>query len=154
MPPFDNIHEQRDMPKRYNPNKHLDSRLRTRLTLYFIIAVVLVCISIYYIIADRVATLYPLLALAIGMGLGALASRMFHITWDHGARQAISRFDAYGIAILALYIVFEIYRKQIVGYFIHGPALVATSFALFAGIMIGRLIGIRGRIREVVEENL
>jgi hypothetical protein len=154
MNPIDDIHDQRNMPKRYNPQKHLDPKLRRRLTLYYFIALVLVVIAIFHIIRDHVSTLYPLLSLAIGIGLGALASRMFHITWDHGARQAISRFDTYGIVILVFYIAFEAFRNDIIGYFIHGPSVVATSFALFAGTMIGRLIGMRGRIREVVAENL
>ncbi len=148
------IHDQRNMPKRYDPQKHLDPKLRRRLSLYFFIAIILVGIAIYHIIADQVSTLYPIIALALGMGLGALISRMFHITWDHGARQAISRFDTYGVLILIAYIFFAIYRRQLIEQFIHGPSVVAATFALFAGTMIGRLIGMRGRIREVVEENL
>jgi hypothetical protein len=148
------IHEQRDMPKRYDPQKHLDPRLRHRLTLYFFIALVLVGIAIYHIIVDEVSTLYPVIALALGMGLGALVSRMFHISWDRGAKQAISQFDAYGIAILVAYIFFAFFRKHLVEQFIHGPSVVAATFALFAGTMIGRLLGMRGRIKEVIHENL
>lgn len=154
MNPITDMHDQRNMPDDYDPKKHLDPKLRRRLTIYFIIAFILVGISIYYIIVDEVSTLYPLLGLILGIGLGALMARMFHITWDHGAKTAISRFDLYGIIILVAYIFLEIFRKQIVEYFIHGPSVVATSFALFAGTMIGRLIGMRGRIKEVMHENL
>lgn len=154
MNPLDNIHEQRNMPRRYDPAKHLDSRLRLRLTLYFIIAVVVLGIAIYHIIVDEVSTLYPLVFFGLGVGLGALVARMFRVSWDRGAKQAILHFDIYGALILALYILFALYRARLVEYFVHGPSLVATTLAFFAGTMIGRLIGIRGRIKEVMHENL
>jgi hypothetical protein len=154
MNPLDNIHDQRDMPKRYNPEKHLDSKLRTRLTLYYFITLALIVIVILHILIDHVQTYWPLLGLGIGAALGAGISRMFHITWDKGAKQAISQMDAFGVLILISYIVFEFYRDEIIERFIQGPAVVATSFAVIAGVMLGRLIGMRGKIREVVTENL
>jgi len=125
-----------------------------RLSIYFIIGASLVFIVIYHILVDHVRSFFPLLALGLGFVLGLLIARMFQISWDHGAKKAISHMDEFGIIILVLYVVFEIYRDEIIEHFVHGPAVVATSFALLAGVMIGRLVGIRGRIKEVVHENL
>jgi len=154
MNPITDMHEQRDMPRRYSPIKHLDKKLRYRLTVYFIISFALVGIVIYHIIVDQVSTFFPLLGLAIGVGIGVVMSRMFHITWDHGAKKAISHMDEFGILILVVYIVFAFYRDDIIGRLVHGPAFVATSFAVLTGLMIGRLIGIRDRIKVVVTENM
>ncbi len=132
----------------------VQTKLKIRLIIYFLLAVAIIGIVIFHIISDNVSFVYPLIALVVGTGLGTFVSRIFKITWDHGAGQVISEFDIIGVLILIGYVFFELYREEIVEYFIHGPQVIATSFALLAGIMIGRILGIRTKIVNLLNENL
>ncbi len=132
----------------------INKKLAVFLILYILLALILLTITLYHIVVDRVFFIYPLLAVLIGTGVGIFISRMNKISWDHGARHVISEFDIVGVLILVLYILFELYQEEIIGYFVQGPALFATSFALFAGIMIGRILGIRNRIVQTLSENI
>ncbi|HVS79993.1 MAG TPA: hypothetical protein VHF05_03350 [Candidatus Paceibacterota bacterium] len=133
-------------------HRHVHTRLKLRLVFYFLISIVLVMLVALHIIVDQVNFLFPAIAIVIGLGVGIILSRTSHITWDHGAQKVISRFDILGGIILALYGVFEIFKEEIVEEFVHGPAVVATSLALLTGIMIGRVIGIGGKIVRVLDE--
>ena len=131
---------------------HVDKKLQTRLRLYFLISVVLVCIAIYEVVTGVVGIAIALLSLIAGVGLGILTARMYHLSWDHDAKKIISRLDLFGIIILALYILFAIFRTKIIGHFIHGPAVGGASLSIVAGIMVGRVIGTRGKIAKILRE--
>ncbi len=68
------------------------------------------------------------------------------------AKKVVSRLDTFGIGILILYFLFEILRGNIVGFFTHDVQVATTGFAVLAGIMFGRVLGTRGKIIEVLEE--
>ena len=134
--------------------KHLNKRLKIRLFIYFFLSILLVCVLIYDVLVDQVGFGFPLLGIGIGIVIGIFVSRIFKISWDENAQRVISEMDAFGVIILLIYIIFDVYRERLVEYFIHGPVVVATSFALLTGVMIGRVIGIRGRVIKQIEENL
>lgn len=77
---------------------------------------------------------------------------MQKLSWDHESGKIISRMDTLGVALLLIYIPFEIFREKIIGLFIHGPAVFTVSFALLSGLMYGRVLGIRGKIRSLFKE--
>ena len=134
--------------------KHLVSkRLKARLLIYFTIAVILSVIVVYQMFIDQVSIVYTLLSAVIGLGIGAITSRIFKITWDHGAQKVISQFDAFGIVILVCYVILEINRKAVFGYFVHDRSVVAISLAFITGVMIGRVVGIRTKINQQLKEN-
>lgn len=77
---------------------------------------------------------------------------MFHTSWNDDAKKIVSRLDMFGGGILILYILFEILREQIVGYFTHDVQVGTVGFAVLAGIMFGRVLGTRGKIIEILKE--
>jgi hypothetical protein len=125
---------------------HVQKRLRVRLALYALIALVLTGIVVLHVVRDGVGPLLPLAGLALGAAVGVGASRMYRITWDEGARQVVSRLDKIGVAILVLYVLFEVFREKILPEILPGRAAVAVSFAILVGIMVGRIAGIRSRV--------
>lgn len=131
---------------------HIDKRLRFRLRLYFIIAAVLIVIMLFNFARGALRFDFGIISLLIGIGIGILASRMYHISWNHDAQKVVSRLDMFGIGILVLYAVFELSREKIVGFFTHNLEVGAVGLALLAGIMFGRVIGTRGKILEVLKE--
>jgi hypothetical protein len=131
--------------------KPVARRLRIRLALYFFIFIIVLMIVIFHIVVDHANPFYALLGLAAGITLGIVASRMNKILWNADATEIISQFDTVGIIILILYVVFELFREKIVEQFVGGPSVIAVSFALLSGLMLGRVIGLRRKIRQVFE---
>ncbi len=127
-------------------------RLRIRLTIYFIVSILVLGISVFHVISDNASPILSAVGLVLGMIAGIVFSRMQKISWDEKASQVIGAFDAVGIVFLVLYILFEVFRNAIVARFVSGPSLVAVSFALLAGLMYGRVMGTKGKIKEVFEE--
>jgi hypothetical protein len=131
---------------------HIDKRLRFRLRLYFLIAVLLIGLLIYNVFRGTLQLGYGLVGLGSGIILGAIASRMYHTSWNHDAKKVVSKLDAFGIAILVGYVLFEVFREKIVGYFTHDFQVATVGFAVLAGIMLGRVLGTRGQIIAVLKE--
>jgi hypothetical protein len=74
------------------------------------------------------------------------------MSWNKNANRVVSQLDTLGIGILILYFLFEILRGTMVRFFTHDVQVATTGFALLAGIMYGRLLGTRGRIIQILEE--
>ncbi len=132
--------------------EYVHRKLRIQLIIYFLIAGIVLGISVFHILTDHTNIILPAIGFIIAVFGGTFTSRINKIDWDHGAEKVISTFDALGVFVLICYIAFEVYREKIVEYFVHGPAVVAVSLAVLSGVMFGRVLGIRGRIRQVFRE--
>jgi uncharacterized membrane protein len=142
------------MPEDIEVPDYVSLKLRVRLIIYFLVAFGIVAYAVHQVLVDDVPIFYPVIGLVVGVGVGALSSRMLAISWDKDARQVNAHLDATSIAFIALYIVFEIFKQRITEYFVHDGSIVATSFALLGGIMFGRFLGMQGRVLEVLRKNL
>lgn len=131
---------------------HVDKRLKFSLRLYFIISIVMLAIVSYDIFKSILSIEFALFGIIFGIGAGIISSRMNHLSWNHDGQKIVSRLDTFGIIILAFYIVFAIFRAKIIELFVQGPVVGAISFSIISGIMIGRVIGTRGAILKVLEE--
>lgn len=129
----------------------LDKRIKSQLIFYFLIFLGFLGIAIFQIISNRVGILFPAVGLLFGISIGIFAARVFHISWDHNAGKVIARLDILGITIFLLCLAIEFIQEQYLAYFVQGPLVLTVSFAVFAGVMLGRLLGIRQRVREVLE---
>ena len=139
--------------KSLKPHVHrLDKKLRFRLRLYFLLSLILILILIFNIVRGALRFDFGIISLFAGLAIGIVSARMFKISWNKDADQIVSRLDIFGGVILIFYIVLEVFRTKIVGYFTHGTEITAVSLALFAGIMFGRVLGMRGKIIEVLKE--
>lgn len=134
-------------------NEYAHSKIKIRLIVYIFIALAMYAITIYYIAKDEIGFALPFLGVVVGLGGGFLTSRIYKIKWDKRAQQVISEYDFIGGAILGLYVFFELNREKIVGLFVNGPAVVAVSFAILGGIMIGRILGISRKVNKIIQDN-
>lgn len=132
--------------------RHLHRRLRWQLAFYLLLTLIFCGLSVYHTIIEDVSAAYALSGFFCGGLIGVVFSRIQHISWDHEAQCVIGRFDAVGFGLLIVYIIFEIMRTRIVELFTHGPSVIVTSFAILAGVMIGRVLGIRGEIHDVLRD--
>jgi hypothetical protein len=141
------------MPRDLRPHvKHIDKKLRRRLRIYFLISAILLLILLYNVIRGALRWDLGIAALLVGIIVGIVASRMYHISWDKNAKKVISRLDIYGIIILVLYVLLEIFRERIVGFVTHDFEVGTIGFAILAGIMFGRVLGTRGKIIKVLND--
>jgi hypothetical protein len=95
---------------------------------------------------------FAIVGIFIGLFIGIVTARMRHLSWDKDAKKIVSRLDVVGIIILVLYIAFVIIRSRLIGYFVAVPMVGAVGFAITGGVMIGRVIGTRNAIIEILKE--
>ncbi len=140
-------------PKRHTiSQKNISKKLRRRLQIYFFISIILFIVVCYEIIVHLVPFSFALIGIVVGTAIGFIAARMFHLSWNHDAQEIVSRLDLFGIGILILYIVFAIFRTKIIGHFVHGSSVGGISLSTANGVMIGRVLGTRGRIIKILRE--
>ncbi|MFE4541695.1 hypothetical protein [Arthrobacter sp. NPDC056727] len=142
--------ERRDVLRR-----HVDRKIRMRMRIYAVIFVVLlVVVAIELFLAAPPAVLPALAALAGGIAVGLVASRMFRLEWDRAARTVVGKLDVLGIIILVAYIVFSIFRSRIVALWVPADIVKLCSLAVVDGLMLGQVVGtvggLKGLYRRIV----
>lgn len=137
--------------KKPHRRQFVDKKLRVRLWIFAVIFVIMAGIGIYDTIRGDLAPWLALASLLGGFLLGLLVGRAYNVVWHEGAGKAISKMDLFGGLILGAYIIFAIFRKNIVGHWLAGHALSAFVIWLSGGIMLGRLVTLRGRIIKVLK---
>ena len=128
----------------------LDRKIKAQIIFYSIIFLVLTGIVAFRLFKGNLGVTYSIIGFILGILTGIFATRIFRITWDDSVGKVVARLDALGIIIFLLSIGLEIIQEKYLGYFIHGQMVLIVSFAVFAGVMLGRLLGIRKRVLEVL----
>ena len=61
--------------------------------------------------------------------------------------------DRLGLTILIAYTVFALCRYSIIEYYFRGELVVAITLAVYGGITLGRVVGMRRRIFQVLKQH-
>ncbi len=109
-------------------------------------------VVLYEIFQNTLPLEFAAVGILVGIVVGIITARMYHLLWNHDAKKIVSRLDMLGIMILVTYIVFAIFRTKLISYFVQGPVVGAISFSIIAGMMIGRVVGTRNAIIEILKE--
>jgi predicted neutral ceramidase superfamily lipid hydrolase len=131
-------------------DKNIHPKLRRSLRLYLIIAVIVFIFVLVSAFRAHASGFVVALGFAAGIAAGIVFSRIYKISWDKDAAKAINKTDLYGGVLLILYIAFDLSRDHLVKIFTQGPAVGATSLALLAGALFGRVLGTGWVIIDVV----
>ncbi len=131
---------------------HLHRFLRLRLVIYLTVALSVGAFVVYNSFRNSIPGIFAAVGVAIGLVIGYVASRIHKISWSDKASKVMARMDIFGVGILVLYILFEVFRERIVGRFVDDADVTVTSFSILAGIMYGRVLGIRGNVVRVLKE--
>ena len=133
---------------------HLHSFLRIRLAYYLTISILLAGFVIYNSYQDSISGLYSAGGVIIGISIGFFITRIHKIYWDEKIGKVVGRFDFYGLVLLALLILFQIFREKLIRDFdvVDDIDVTTTGFAVLAGIMYGRVLGIRGNVVQVLKK--
>lgn len=130
--------------------EHIHEKLIRRLKIFIIMFVGMLGFIVYDVIRHGFDPLIIICGFILGIIIGALAGRMFNIQWHKETEKVVANLDTGGIIILVIYIAFSIFRQNILGVWIHGPVLATFSFSLATGAILGRILSINVRIRNVL----
>jgi hypothetical protein len=135
-------------------DKHVHSRLRTRIRLYLGISIAIIIAILYRVVVEGGGILYPLTALVIGIAAGVLLSRMFNVSWDKDAEKVVSRIDVYGGILLVVYIIFELSGEDLIRHWFNGSEVLTLILSLAGGAVLGRGLGMAGKMFSVLRSNI
>jgi hypothetical protein len=144
-------HEKHIARKQFAEN-HIHPKLRRSLRLYLLISAIVLVLVIISMFNARANPLIVGCGLLVGVIVGIVFNRIYKISWDQDAARAVSKTDIYGVGLLVMYVIFDLSRGDLVKLFTHGPAVGATSLALLAGALFGRVLGTGKVIIRVFKE--
>lgn len=132
--------------------KHVHSKLLIQLRIFAAVALVMFGIVLYDVWEDIMSVELAALGIVVGLIAGFVVGKLYKVIWHEDSQKIVTRMDKFGIVVIALYIGFSIFRRQIFGQFIHGPALTAVTFASVGGVMVGRFTAIVGNINKILQQ--
>lgn len=145
------------MPKakkshRHIYKKHVHSRLLLQLIIFIVVSVIMFGIVAYDIFEGILGLQLAVIGIVIGVIAGYLVGKYYGIKWHEDSQKIVTRMDKFGVIVIIIYVGFSIFRRQLLGQFVHGPALTAITFASVGGVMTGRLLAITGNINKILKE--
>lgn len=129
----------------------VDRAIRVRVRVYALIFLVMaVVVVVDTVVVGRRAILPVLACLAGGVAVGAVASRMFALSWDSVSGTVVGRLDAVGVVILVAYLAFTLLRGRLLGLWFDGPVLGVAGLAALTGVVFGQVVGTGRGVRRVL----
>jgi hypothetical protein len=138
--------------KEHPAKKHIDRKLIFRIRIFYLIGIILTGLMLYDVLEGIIGFELSLGGFLLGLFLGFIATRMFIIHWHEEKAKVVSRLDTIGIVIMLLYVAFSASRTWLFGHWIHGSVLTAFTYSILAGVMIGRIAGMRLKIKNILSE--
>ncbi len=140
--------------KEHPAKKHIDRKLIFRIRIFYVIGIILTGLMLYDVLEGIIGIELSLGGFLLGLFLGFIATRMFIIHWHEERAKVVSRLDTIGIIIMLFYMAFSLSRAWFFGHWIHGSILTAFTYSILAGIMMGRVAGMRLKIRNILSKQL
>lgn len=138
--------------KEHPAKKHIDGKLIFRIRIFYVIGIILTGLMLYEVLEGIIGIELSIGGFLVGLFLGFIATRMFIIHWHEEKAKVVSRFDSIGIVVMLLYVAFSASRTWLFGHWIQGSILTAFTYSILAGVMIGRVVGMRLKIKNILSE--
>ncbi len=138
--------------KEHPGKKHIDRKLIFRIRIFYVIGIILTGLMLYDILEGIIGIELSFGGFLLGLFIGFIATRMFMIHWHEEKAKVVSRFDTIGIVIMLFFGAFSVSRAWLFGHWIHGSVLTAFTYTILAGIMIGRIAGMRIKIKSILSK--
>jgi hypothetical protein len=138
--------------KEHPAKKYIDRKLIFRIRIFYLIAIILTGLMLYDVLEGIIGIELSIGGFLLGLLLGFIATRMFIIHWHDEKAKVVSRFDTIGIFVMLLYVAFSASRTWLFGHWIHGSVLTAFTYSILAGVMIGRIVGMRLKIKNILSQ--
>lgn len=136
-----------------NFRQHVHPNLQKRMRIFLVIGTIALLLVAYDVWSGVIGLSIALLSVALGIVIGFITSRIFHLSWSQDGARVVGRIDRIGWFVLGAYIVFEIARtfffQTILGY--ATSQATAITFAFVSSALLSRVLGLRGRILRVLK---
>lgn len=130
----------------------VDKSIRFRTRIYLAIFAAAAAIVIAQSIGIGAASIIPvLIAVAAGVLVGLVASRMYSLSWDTMNGKVVGRLDVIGGVILLGYVLISFFRTDLVRMWVESSIVEVASLAALAGVMAGQVIGTSRGIHRVLQ---
>jgi hypothetical protein len=103
------------------------------------------------VLAGRFGIAFALIGVCVGLVIGIIVSRRYHISWDEETNNVIGRTDLIGAVILVCYLVFVFTKSYFLGFYVQGAALFALLLGMTAGSMLGKVLATRRGINKLLQ---
>lgn len=130
---------------------YLDKRLVRRIRIYTLIMLIMLLVILFEVLQGTFSISWAVGGILIGLGIGTLVSRMYHLNWDEDTSQVISQIDWVGGVILVCYLIFVFTRTHYLSYWVQGVPLMGLIFSLTAGTMLGRVLITEHGIKKILK---
>ncbi|MGA7075981.1 MAG: hypothetical protein WBZ42_05480 [Halobacteriota archaeon] len=141
------------MKKRKEQPKHqyIEARLIRRLRIYLIVMLVVFAAIVIEVLEGRFGIQWAFIGVLIGLVVGIIVSRSYHLSWDVETHNVIGRIDWIGSVLLVCYLVFLFNKSYFLGFYVQGAPLFAIILGTTAGTMLGRILGTRHGINKLLK---
>ncbi|MDP3067011.1 MAG: hypothetical protein Q8N08_09775 [Methanobacteriaceae archaeon] len=112
---------------------------------------VLLAVIIFEVVQSRFSIQLAIGGISIGLVVGIIVSRTYHLSWDEETNKVIGQIDWIGAVILVSYLIFVFTKTDVVGYWKEGTSLFAIIIGITAGTMLGRVLGTKRGINKILE---
>jgi hypothetical protein len=113
--------------------EHLDRRLLLRLRFYLVLMLIEFAVIAVELLNGSFALTSALFFAAVGLIIGIILTRRFHLSWDEKMNTVVGSTD----------LIFVFTKPDILGLYEQGHQLLLALLALSAGTQLGRIIGTR-----------
>ncbi len=129
--------------------EHVDRRLLMRLRFYFIAMLIAFVVIVFEVSNGSFAIATALIFIAVGLAVGIILTRRFHLSWDEKTNTVVGSTDVIGALILVCYVIFVLAKPNIFGLYEQGQQLLIALVAVSAGTQLGRIMGTRHGISRL-----
>jgi len=133
-------------------HSHLHRRLFIQLILFFVIAIVMFGLVILDAITSHLNIWWILLGAIAGTIVGYVVGKAFKLNWHQDSRRIIMNVDRTGFIIIILYVLIRTLFNSEAKQFVSGVELLAVTYSVLGGIMVGRLASMGHRIIAILRD--
>ncbi len=130
----------------------VSKRLVTRLGIFSLISFVLIFLVVLDVFHGQLTWMTALISVVVGLILGFVYGRLSRVQWHETEEKIVMRYDMLGFVLIGAYVVLSIFRDLLLDKYFSGVALVSISYAVLAGVLIGRFFGLQVAIMRVLRE--
>lgn len=123
--------------------QHIDAKMKTRLRIYSLIAIILLIFIVYEVSLGAITILLAIIGIVVGLIIGSILGRVFRLDWDEQNSKVTGYIDLIGAFLIIMYLIF----------LVTGIHYLQTDLVLnvFAGVMLGRVLITRHNMTKILK---
>lgn len=139
------------LKRRTYSKEFVHKKLVFKLRIFLLLFIVMLSIGICDVYSAYITITNALIAFSSGIVLGYVVGSASNVIWQEEVNKVVMKMDIVSGVILALYIIFAIFKRTIFHHWFSGNELSGFVISLSAGIMLGRFVSVRKQVIAVLK---